>query len=158
MISRWVFNVLAYTTISVLEHSICGIFILNLIYFKCYTKEGYFPDSHNREEHHEAILSAIPAFLHFVEQAEIPADMENNRWGVSAWHHPGCIELLQSYNPEQELEEILEKWLEDKTIGSVRKRPRELYLELDNLAGYSFARCSRSIGHLGHQLGHPKLP
>ncbi len=123
-----------------------------LIYFKCYTKEGYFPDSHNREEHHEAILSAIPAFLHFVEQAEIPADMENNRWGVSAWHHPGCIELLQSYNPEQELEEILEKWLEDKSIGSVRKRPRELYLELDNLAGYSFSRCSRGIGHLGHQL------
>ena len=123
-----------------------------IIYFKCYTKEGYFPESHNRQRHHEAILDSLPAFLHFVECAEIPAEMEHNRWGVNAWHHPDCIELLQSYNPEQELEEILEKWLADKTIGSVQRRPRELYVELETLTGGSLFQCSRGTVHLGHQL------
>ena len=123
-----------------------------IIYFKCYAKEGFFPESESRQEHHQATLRAIPAFLHFVENTDMPEDLKNNRWGVNAWHHPECIELLQSYNPEQELEEILEKWLENKTMGTVKKRPRELYVELENLTGGSLVRCSRGTNHLGHQL------
>ena len=123
-----------------------------IIYFKCYIKEGFFPDSENREKHHQAILDAIPAFLHFVENIKTKPEMISNRWGVNAWHHPECIELLQSYNPEQELEEILEKWLEDKTAGTIKKRPGELYQELQNLKGEALRRCSSGTQHLGHQL------
>ena len=123
-----------------------------IIYFKCYTKEGFFPDSERRQEHHNAIVASIPAFLHFIESAVIPEDLKNNRWGVKAWHHPDCIGLLESYNPEQELEEILEKWLEDKSMGTIKKRIRQLYVELDTLTGGSLVRCSKSTNHLGHQL------
>lgn len=123
-----------------------------IIYFKCYNKEGFFPPEEKRQEHHNSILNSIPAFLHFVENMAIPEEMSSNRWGVAAWHHPKCLELLQSYNPEMELEEILDKWLTEKTHGIFRKRPRELYGELETLTGGSLGRCSTSTNHLGHQL------
>ena len=123
-----------------------------LIYFMCYESDGYFPAEDLRDQHHQSILNALPAFLHLVDNFEIPTRMRSERWGVRAWHHPKCVELLQSYNPEQEIEEIFEQYIKERIHTTTRKRPRELYEELDIVTGGKLHRCSKSTKHLGHQI------
>ena len=73
--------------------------------------------------------------------------------GVTAWHHPECVELLESYNPELEIAEILEKWLSTKPSGIFTINATGLYEDLDRHLLGNLRRCSKNSLVLGHQLG-----
>ena len=124
-----------------------------LIYFKCYTSENYFPHEKDRDFHHRAIIDSLPFFLHYVDNLEVSSDYTSSRWGVTAWHHPECVELLESYNPELEIAEILEKWLSTKPSGIFTINATGLYEDLDRHLLGNLRRCSKNSLVLGHQLG-----
>jgi energy-coupling factor transporter ATP-binding protein EcfA2 len=142
-------DVVSANVLPVLEKSTSD----KIIYFKCYSSDGYFPEEEDRETHQRAIINALPAFLHLVENYELPEEHKSTRWGVTAWHHPDCVGLLENCRPEMELEEILEKCLMDSEKDNWNISVTNLYTELNDHLDGGLRRCSKNAQHLGYQLG-----
>jgi hypothetical protein len=50
-----------------------------------------------------ALLDEIPAFLHWLTDWEIPAELREERCGVTFYHHPALVDGLQALAPEFQL-------------------------------------------------------
>jgi len=57
------------------------------------------------------LVSELPAFLHFVEQYEVPTDLQDSRYGIAAFQHPDIVEKVQETTPEIKLLELVDAGL-----------------------------------------------
>jgi hypothetical protein len=51
----------------------------------------------------QALVSEVPAFLHWLESWQIPEELREARCGVTFYHHPALVEGLQTLAPESQL-------------------------------------------------------
>lgn len=56
-----------------------------------------------KEAFWQALVSQMPAFLHWLEGWQIPAQIREDRCGVTYYHHPALVEGLQAMAPESQL-------------------------------------------------------
>src|SRR5438067_2514840 len=71
------------------------------------------PMSTNTPEQMEAfwnaLMAELPAFLHFLQNWEIPADLQSPRFGITHCHHPELVAGLADLTPEQQLLEMIDQ-------------------------------------------------
>lgn len=56
----------------------------------------------------ETLLSEIPAFLQFLTNYEIPAELKSDRFGIRSYQHPALLEALTAAQPEVRLLEVVD--------------------------------------------------
>ncbi len=126
-----------------------------IIYFRVYAPPVPFPTKTEADTKafYARLTGAIPAFVHGVDRLECPPELAKGRFGVKEFHHPEILELLESHNPDGELAEILESWIDcwnpdemEKTVGAA-----DLYSVLKS-RNETFVKISHTPLHLGHQL------
>jgi len=130
-----------------------------IIYLKCYRPPVPFFDDRTpgaREAFAATLRRELPAFLAAVDAFDIPADLRKPRFGITEWHHPAILALLDEGDPLRPIAETLEAWIDRWTADeAVREMPTvELYRALDEANDRTLARhrISTCPKHLGRQL------
>ena len=130
-----------------------------IVYLKCYAPPAPFYDSETpgeREVFAKNIRDELPAFLAAVDSFVIPANLTKARFGVTEWHHPAILDLLEDGDPLRPIAEVLRGWIDSWSAGETsREMPTvELFQKLDDFADGNLSRHKISSGpkHLGHQL------
>lgn len=54
------------------------------------------------------LVSELPAFLHYIESYQIPADLQDTRYGIASYQHPEIVEKIQETAPEMKLLELID--------------------------------------------------
>lgn len=92
-----------------------------------------------------ALVAQLPAFVHFLEGWQIPADLVASRFGIKHFHHPDLVAALQESDPEESLLDLIDEVLfpPDASSEPWVGLANELVHQLGN--GGS-PRASRSIG------------
>ena len=62
----------------------------------------------NRVEFWDGVRAEIPSFLHFIENYEIPEDLQESRFGIKAYQHPDLVEILKEMTHENRLMALME--------------------------------------------------
>ena len=62
----------------------------------------------SRVEFWDGVRAEIPHFLHFIENYEIPEDLQESRFGVKAFQHPDLVEILKEMTHENRLMALME--------------------------------------------------
>ncbi len=62
----------------------------------------------SRVEFWDGVRAEIPSFLHFIENYEIPEDLQESRFGVKAFQHPELVEILKEMTHENRLMALME--------------------------------------------------
>jgi hypothetical protein len=60
------------------------------------------------ENWEKEIRDQMPAFLHFVENYEIPVDQREGRCGVRHFHHPEIVSAISELSPEHQLRTLID--------------------------------------------------
>jgi hypothetical protein len=66
------------------------------------------------EERHrfwDALVSELPAFVHFLEHWKIPKELRSQRFGVTHFHHPDLLRTLDDLAPENQLLDMIDSEL-----------------------------------------------
>lgn len=109
-----------------------------------------------REAFVAKLREELPAFLAYVDAFTIPTELRKARFGVSEWHHPKILDLLNEGDPLRPIAEVLERWIEGWADDETEREcpTGELYVELDKANDNTLCRLRISTGpkHLGHQL------
>ena len=53
----------------------------------------------------------LPAFIHAIENFEVPAEYEDQRYGVKPFHHPNIVAMAQTGNPWEIVAELVSRVL-----------------------------------------------
>lgn len=61
-----------------------------------------------RERCWSTLQGELPAFLFWIQQWEIPAEMQSGRYGVKEYHHPEILQTLAELSPEAKLEQLID--------------------------------------------------
>lgn len=124
-----------------------------IIYLRCYAPPAPFFDPtapSGREDFARTIAQELPAFLHDVDAFEIPPDLAKGRFGLTEYHHPAILDLLENGSALIPLSEVLDAWI-DRWEAMDQERSlttTELFSALeDRLRG-----VASSPIHLGRQL------
>jgi len=56
-----------------------------------------------------ALLAQLPAFVDFLQNWQIPADLVSNRFGIRYYHHPEILEGLHELSPEEKLLQLIDE-------------------------------------------------
>ena len=128
-----------------------------IIYLQCYAPpEPFFnANDHNaKNQFRSALRDELPAFLKEVDSFTIPAELAKGRFGISEFHHPAILDLLQSSSPLIPLADILDSWIKswDAEIHKKEYSATDLFLELDAFTDNRLRLISSKPSHLGHQL------
>ncbi len=141
--------------------SIDASFSDKIIYLYCYAPPHPFFDTEApgaREAFAATLRAELPAFLASVDAFEIPAALRKARFGVTEWHHPKVLELLDEGDPLRPVAEVLDGWIDGWPEGmAAQELPTvELYQALDDDNKGTLSRLKISSGpkHLGHQLAN----
>jgi len=62
----------------------------------------------SRVEFWDGVRAEIPSFLHFIENYEIPEDLQESRFGIKAYQHPELVEILKEMTHENRLMALME--------------------------------------------------
>ena len=109
-----------------------------------------------REGFTQAIAAELPAFLHEVDNYEIPQDLVKGRFGITEWHHPYIVESLETTSHLQHIVELIIDWInvnfsdheESKTVSTT-----ELYEALARKHdGKMPGNVCSGVPNLGRQL------
>ena len=128
-----------------------------IIYLLCNAPQKPFFDEQDdtaRERFDVAIRAELPAFLHMVDNFEIPTMLRKGRFGITEWHHPVIVDLLEESSPLAPLMDVLEKWADCWDVYDVEKEMTSVAL-LEKLTGEyesAFRGIATKPSHLGHQL------
>lgn len=130
-----------------------------ILYLKCYAPPAPFYDADAagaREAFAAKLRAELPAFLDAVDSFVIPSDLSKARYGVTEWHHPAILDLLEDGDPLRPIAEVLRGWIDSWSAGeTARELPTvELFQKLDDFADGNLSRHKISSGpqHLGRQL------
>lgn len=136
-----------------------GGFADKIVYLLAYPTPApfYDPEALGAREAFAATLRAeLPAFLASVDAFEIPRDLLKARYGVTEWHHPAVLNLLNEGDPSKPIAEVLETWIdswpEEETERELSTVALYQALDEDNDGKLSRLRISTAPNHLGHQL------
>lgn len=105
-----------------------------------------------REAFMETLLSELPAFVHFLQQWEIPESMIDDRFGITHFHHPDIVEALNKQSPEYRLLEMLTQLLNQEGQSSWTGTPTELQGKLTTHT--SFGSEARQLFTSAISLGY----
>jgi hypothetical protein len=61
----------------------------------------------------DQMLAEIPAFLHYLINWKIPAELIDRRYGVATWHHPELVRDLEELAPKAHLLSMIDQVLWD---------------------------------------------
>ena len=64
-----------------------------------------------REAFWHALVSELPAFLHFLLDWELPKEIRHARYGMKTWHHPELLLALDTLAPETRLLSLIDEVL-----------------------------------------------
>ena len=53
-------------------------------------------------------MAELPGFIWFVENFRIPAELNDPRFGIKAYHHKDIVEILEDMAPEARLSELID--------------------------------------------------
>ena len=53
------------------------------------------------------LMNDLPGFLHFLNQWQIPAELRDERFGVTHFHHRELVAGLQEFSPEDKLRDLI---------------------------------------------------
>lgn len=130
-----------------------------IIYLKCHAPPAPFFDPEEAEgrANFVAMLRAeLAAFVYAVDAFEIPADLRKARFGITEWHHPAVLELIDEGDPLRPIDEVLAAWVDSWPPGETSREVAtiDLYAALDSANENNLARHKISTGpkHLGHQM------
>jgi len=56
----------------------------------------------------DAILKELPGFVQFLQDWEIPEELNDSRLGICAYHHPDIVKIVEDMSPESRLMELIE--------------------------------------------------
>ena len=62
----------------------------------------------SRVEFWDGVRAEIPHFLHFIENYEIPENLQESRFGIKAFQHPDLVEILKEMTHENRLMALME--------------------------------------------------
>ena len=89
------------------------------------------PDSREREAFWAKVELEIPALCHFLINYEVPAPIQNPRYGVNHYHNPELLVALDVISPEMQLHDlILESVLKGGEVPEWNGTASELEQEL----------------------------
>jgi hypothetical protein len=66
-------------------------------------------DSEADKRFWQKLVSELPAFLHFIDNYEVPAGLQDGRYGIAAFQHPDIVDKIQETAPELTLLELIDK-------------------------------------------------
>ncbi len=101
----------------------------------------------------QGLIEGLPAFLHQVDNFEVPLDLGKGRFGVKEYCHPEVLKLLQGMTPDAEISEILDTYISNESASVLHFTTGELLAALDKATGGGVRRTTKSANQLGHQLG-----
>jgi hypothetical protein len=109
-----------------------------------------------RKAYWNKLVSEIPAFLAFLSDFQIPADMVSDRFGIKHFHHPDLLVEIDALAPESRLLSIIDACsvfdFEGKWKGSAEELEFQLMksdarLEVQKMLGFQNA-CGTYLGRL----------
>ena len=59
----------------------------------------------------KTLMNELPAFLHFIDQYEVPTHLRDGRYGIAAYQHPSIVEDIQETTPAMQLLELIDAGL-----------------------------------------------
>jgi len=68
---------------------------------ECFTPAG-------RKRFWEGLMLELPGFIWFVENYQIPVELNDPRFGIKAYHHADIVEVLGDMSPESRLAELID--------------------------------------------------
>ena len=64
-----------------------------------------------KERFWKTMVAEIPAFLHFLDQWEIPEELQCRRFGIAGFKHPELVQSLEELSPQEQLLSMIERAL-----------------------------------------------
>ena len=105
-----------------------------------------------------ALIAELPAFVHFLENWEIPEELKSSRFGVKHYHHPELIWDLDQTTPEFKLLEMIDEALFDTPLyckdweGKSEELAR-LLKQKESPCGFEARKLLEYPGRCGTYLG-----
>lgn len=132
-----------------------------IIYLYCYPPPQPFHDGslEGRAAFVQSLNEAIPAFLHFVDNLELPDEFRASRFYVKEFHHPTVLEAIYTNAQESPLGELLDEWMADAVLP-VDGSASSILDRITRSVGESRVRMfTKSARHFGFQLSRlSRLP
>ena len=126
-----------------------------IIYLKCYKPlEPYHDGSAKASKAYwQKLVKSIPAFLHKIENTQLPDEYRDSRFFVKEFHHPDVVSLIAGSSPVAPLGELIIRFLLQRG-GKIEGSVAEIFEELKewNKEKRGLADYSSSAAHFGHQL------
>src|SRR6185436_12082533 len=54
------------------------------------------------------LMAELPAFLHYLDEWQIPSELKSARYGIVHYHHPTLLAALEALSPEVQLLEMVD--------------------------------------------------
>lgn len=105
----------------------------------------------------DQLVTELPAFLHFIDQYQVPVGLQDSRYGIAAYQHPDIVEKIQETTPEMKLLELIDYGLwhgainPDAWEGSAGKLEKELTRD-NSLVSYEARRLLHWTNATGSYL------
>jgi energy-coupling factor transporter ATP-binding protein EcfA2 len=102
----------------------------------CYTNNCVMPmptgTPEQRRDFWSALMSEMPAFIHYLTTLEIPESRRSERFGVAHYHHPHIVRMLNEVSPEQRLLSLIDSqfFTQDKIQGGHITSLRPEFIDL----------------------------
>lgn len=61
----------------------------------------------------EEVVAELPAFGSYLRDFEIPADIRESRFGITAWHHPDLLDAAHAESPTTGALEVITIWRDE---------------------------------------------
>jgi hypothetical protein len=58
------------------------------------------------------LVGELPAFIHFLNEWEIPQELQGDRFGITHFHHPEILEAIDALAPESKLLSLIKHYLD----------------------------------------------
>lgn len=122
-----------------------------VILFKCFEPPQPFPTASNEERasFKKSLTDDLPNFAGLCDQLDI-SGLAAGRFGIRHYVHPDLETMLRASDPDSDLTELIQKFLEthSRTSGTAS----EIYKSLENFDHWQTRHASKNPKHLGHQL------
>lgn len=69
------------------------------------------------------LIGELPAFVDFLLNYQIPADLKDDRFGIKYYHHPELVQAINSLSPEAKLLSLIDSECFPTFVGGVAAEP-----------------------------------
>jgi hypothetical protein len=127
-----------------------------IILLRCYPATGLpGSDPTERKRFMETFTAAIPGFLAYVDEFQVPEHLRDSRFGVAAFHHPDLLNRLNEGDPVRSLMGWFESWF-SLGFGQLEGPAVALHEKLRERFGDGFVELVPDARALGRYLAEVK--